>query len=268
MDNVDVLVRVEGIDFSRGPRKIYSNLSLEIPKGKVTVIMGPSGCGKTTLLSLMGGQIAPEKGKVIVDGLNVPTLSHNELFALRKRIGFLYQQGALFSNLNVFDNVAFALREHTDLSEQMITVLVKAKLEAVGLRGAGKLSVSELSGGMARRVALARALMLDPMLMMYDEPFAGQDPITRGVLMHLIKQLNDNLQLTSIVVTHDVAETQAIADYVFVIANGEIVGQGDVEKVFHSTNPKVQQFLAGNPDGPVPFKYPCDITLQQELEGL
>ena len=268
METCEFLVQISDLDFARGDRQIYSNINLEIPKGMITVIMGPSGCGKTTLLSLISGQLAPDKGNVLVDGLNVPDMKRQELFALRKKMGLLYQQGALFSNLNVFDNVAFTLREHTNLSESMISVLVLAKLEAVGLRGARNLAVSELSGGMARRVALARALMLDPMLMMYDEPFAGQDPITRGVLLQLIRQLNDSLDLTSIVVTHDVEETKAIADYVVVVADGAIVGRGDIATVFGSDNPEVQQFLAGSPDGPVPFRFPCALSMEQEMGEL
>ncbi len=268
MENSEAFIRVRNLSFARGERKIYTDMTLDIPKGLVTVIMGPSGCGKTTLLHLIGGQLKPDSGSVFVGDQDVAKLKRSDLFELRKRMGFLYQQGALFSNLNVFENVAFLLREHTNLSEQMISVLVLAKLEAVGLRGASELAVNELSGGMARRVALARALMLDPMLMMYDEPFAGQDPITRGVLMQLIKELNSSLQLTSVVVTHDVAETRDIADYVFVIANGEIIGSGKVESVFNSDNEKIQQFLSGSPDGPVPFRYPCVNSMQQDMENI
>ncbi|HID44804.1 MAG TPA: ABC transporter ATP-binding protein, partial [Chromatiaceae bacterium] len=217
------LVRIRDLHFSRGERKIFSGLNIEIPKGKITAIMGPSGTGKTTLLKLIGGQLRPDRGTIEVDGLDVHQLSTAELYRLRMRMGMLFQSGALLTDLNVFENVAFPLREHTRLNETLLRKLVLLKLEAVGLRGARGLMPAELSGGMARRVALARAIALDPMMIMYDEPFTGQDPISMGVLVKLIRQLNDAAGLTSIVVSHDVEETSAIADLLYVISDGRVV---------------------------------------------
>ncbi len=213
------LVRIRDLHFSRGARKIFSGLDIDIPRGKITAIMGPSGTGKTTLLKLIGGQLRPDRGSVEVDGLNVHELNRQELYRLRMRMGMLFQSGALLTDLSVFENVAFPLREHTALPEPLLRKLVLLKLEAVGLRGARDLMPAELSGGMARRVALARAIALDPMMIMYDEPFTGQDPISLGVLVKLIRQLNDAVRLTSILVSHDVEETNAIADLVYVISN-------------------------------------------------
>lgn len=224
--------------------------------------MGPSGTGKTTLLKLIGGQLRPSQGRVRVDGEDVHKLNHRELYALRKRMGMLFQSGALLTDLNVFENVAFPLREHTRLPEQIIRNLVLMKLEAVGLRGARELMPSELSGGMARRVALARAIVLDPMMIMYDEPFTGLDPITKATIVTLIKQLNESLGLTSIVVSHDVAETMAISDYVYVVSEGRVIEAGTPRTLGQSTSPWVRQFLQGLPDGPVPFHYPSqDFTV-------
>jgi phospholipid/cholesterol/gamma-HCH transport system ATP-binding protein len=230
---------------------------MDIPRGKITAIMGPSGCGKTTLLRLIGGQLLPQKGSVIVDGEEVNRLGRRQLFQLRKRMGMLFKSGALLTDLNVFDNVAYALREHTDLPEALIEDLVIMKLNAVGLRGARNLMPSELSGGMARRVALARAISLDPMMIMYDEPFTGQDPISMGVLIRLIKRMNEALGITSILVSHDVAESASIADYIFVLSGGHIVGQGTPEALKESESGWVRQFMDGLPDGPVPFHYPA-----------
>lgn len=257
MSHSDNAVELRCVQFSRSGRTIHSDLSMYFPRGKVTAILGPSGCGKTTLLHLIGGSLQPGAGEVIVNGKNVLNLSRQALFDLRKSMGILYQQGALFTHLNVFDNVAFPLREHTHLSEEMIAVLVLAKLQAVGLRGANELPIDKLSGGMARRVALARALIMDPSIMMYDEPFTGQDPITRGVLSHLILKLNKILDLTSILVTHNVSETKKIADFVYVIAQGQVIAHGDIDAVFSSQDPRVQQFISGSPDGPVAFQYPA-----------
>jgi phospholipid/cholesterol/gamma-HCH transport system ATP-binding protein len=263
----EALVRIRGLRFARGDLKIFDGVDLDIPRGKVTAIMGPSGTGKTTLLRLIGGQLQPEHGSIKVDGLEVPDLNRTQLYALRQRMGMLFQSGALLTDLNVFDNVAFPLREHTDLPESMIRGLVLMKLQAVGLRGARDLMPSELSGGMARRVALARAIALDPMMIMYDEPFTGQDPISMGALVQLIRLLNDALGLTSVIVSHDVKETAAISDYIYVISEGKVVGQGTPQELGKTDSQWVKQFLQGLPDGPVPFHYPApdytDDLLQQ-----
>ena len=249
----DVLVRVRGLSFGHGSRVIYDGIDVDIPRGKVTAVMGPSGTGKTTLLRLIGGQWRPKAGTVAFDGVDVHRLKRHELYELRKRMGMLFQSGALLTDLNVFDNVAYPLREHTKLPESIIRDLVLMKLQAVGLRGARDLWVSQLSGGMARRVALARALALDPEMVMYDEPFAGQDPITMGVLMRLIRTLNDALGLTSVVVSHDIAEVLSIADYAYVVADGKIAAHGAPSDLREHASPWVQQFLSGADDGPVSF---------------
>jgi len=253
----DLLVAVRGLSFSRGERVIFEQVDIDIRRGKITAIMGPSGTGKTTLLNLIGGLLQPAAGSIEVDGERVDELGLTELYRLRKRMGMLFQSSALFTDLSVFENVAFPLREHTALPESMIHTLVLMKLEAVGLRGARDLFPSELSGGMARRVALARAIALDPMMIMYDEPFAGQDPISMGVLVKLIRTLNDALGLTSIVVSHDIKETASIADYIYLISNGRVVEQGTPAALDRSTSPWVEQFVHGLPDGPVPFHYPA-----------
>lgn len=259
------IVSIKNLSFSRGSRKIFDDISLDIERGKVTAIMGPSGTGKTTLLKLIGGQLSPDNGQIHVDGQNVHRLKSKDLFNLRKRMGMLFQSGALLTDMNVFDNVAFPLREHTNLPESMIRTLVLMKLHAVGLRGARDLMPSELSGGMARRVALARAIALDPLMIMYDEPFTGQDPISMGALVHLIKSLNVALGLTSIIVSHDVQETAAIADYIYVLSEGKIVGQGTPQQLAESDSKWVQQFMNGNADGPVPFQYPAPDYLDDLL---
>ncbi|MFM2588751.1 phospholipid ABC transporter ATP-binding protein MlaF [Vibrio sp. TBV020] len=258
------LVTVKKLTFSRGKRKIFDDVSLHVPKGKVTAIMGPSGIGKTTLLRLIGGQISPDAGEIWFDGHNIPALSRSKLYQERKKMSMLFQSGALFTDLTVFDNVAFPLREHTELEEPLIRTLVLLKLEAVGLRGAAELMPSELSGGMARRAALARAIALDPDLIMYDEPFVGQDPITMGVLVELIRNLNQALGVTSIVVSHDVPEVMSIADWCYILANGKIVASGTPEELRANPDPQVQQFLEGQADGPVPFSYPSQ-PLAKEL---
>ncbi|MSP26964.1 MAG: ATP-binding cassette domain-containing protein [Methylococcales bacterium] len=252
-----ILVSVRDLTFSRGNNKIFDDISLDFERGKITAIMGPSGTGKTTLLKLIGGQLYPEKGIVTVDGQNVHQLRRKELYELRKRMGMLFQSGALLTDMNVYDNVAFPLREHTHLTESMIRSLVLMKLQAVGLRGAHQLMPNELSGGMARRVALARAIALDPMMILYDEPFTGQDPISMGVLVLLIKALNETLGLTSIIVSHDVEETAKIADYIYVIANGKVVDHGTPAQIEQSSSEWVQQFMHGAADGPVHFHYPA-----------
>jgi len=219
--------------------------------------MGGSGCGKTTILRLIGGQLRPQRGRVVVAGKDVAALDRDELFALRRKIGMLFQFGALFTDMTVFENIAFPLREHTELPEELIRDLVLMKLNAVGLRGAAQLRPSELSGGMARRVALARAIALDPLLVMYDEPFAGLDPISLGIVGQLIRKLNDALGITSVVVTHDIYESLKIVDYIYFVAEGRIVAHGTPEDVRASTDPFVRQFVDGEPDGPVPFHYPA-----------
>ncbi|WP_318445271.1 phospholipid ABC transporter ATP-binding protein MlaF [Photobacterium leiognathi] len=266
MAKSDILVSIKNLTFSRGERYIFDDISLDVPRGKVTAIMGPSGIGKTTLLRLIGGQIAPEKGEVWFDEWNIPTLSRRDLYQARKRMSMLFQSGALFTDMNVFDNVAFPLREHTELPEDLLRSLALLKLEAVGLRGAAELMPNELSGGMARRAALARAIALDPELMMYDEPFVGQDPITMGVLVELISSLNKALGMTSVVVSHDVPEVMSIADYVYLLSGGKIIGSGTPQELRDNPDPRVRQFLDGDADGPVPFKFPAQ-PLEQDLFG-
>ncbi|MCF1426488.1 MAG: ATP-binding cassette domain-containing protein [Shewanella sp.] len=258
------LVEVRQLGFRWGNRVIYDNISLTIPKGKVTAIMGPSGIGKTTLLKLIGGQLIPNHGEVLFDGQNIHSASRSELFRMRKRMSMLFQSGALFTDMNVFDNVAFALREHTELSEEIIRILVLMKLEAVGLRGAAGLMPNELSGGMQRRAALARAIALEPEMVMYDEPFAGQDPVSMGVLVKLIRELSHALNLTSVVVSHDVIEVLGIADYVYVIADKKVIAAGTPAELRAATdNPQLMQFLQGQPDGPVPFHYPAKDFVEE-----
>ncbi|WP_019027269.1 phospholipid ABC transporter ATP-binding protein MlaF [Colwellia piezophila] len=249
------LVEIENLTFKRGERVIFDDISLSIPQGKVTAIMGPSGIGKTTLLRLIGGQIRPESGNIFFDGKNIPKLSRTDLYAARKHMSMLFQSGALFTDMSVFDNIAFPIREHTQLSEAIIEKIVLMKLEAVGLRGARHLQPNELSGGMARRVALARAIALDPELILYDEPFAGQDPISMGVIVRLIRSLSDALGLTSVVVSHDVPEVMSIADYIYIVAGKKVIGHGTPEQIRQDTSPLVQQFVRGDADGPVPFHY-------------
>ncbi len=255
--NKNTLISIKNLGFSRGNKHIFDNITLDIPRGKITAIMGPSGTGKTTLLKLIGGQLQPEQGSVTVDQQNVHQLKPSQLYSLRKKMGMLFQSGALLTDLSVFENVAFPLREHSHLSESMIRTLVLMKLHAVGLRGARDLMPSELSGGMARRVALARAIALDPMMIMYDEPFTGQDPISMGVLVHLIKSLNTSLGLTSIIVSHDVQETAEIADLIYVIADGKVIDHGEPNALMNSSSAWVQQFMHGSADGPVHFHYPA-----------
>lgn len=251
------LVELRGVSFTRGSRQIFDNISLTVPRGKITAIMGPSGIGKTTLLRLIGGQIAPDQGEILFDGENIPTLSRSRLFTVRKRMSMLFQSGALFTDLNVFENVAYPLREHLRLPEPLLHSTVMMKLEAVGLRGAAGLMPSELSGGMARRAALARAIALEPELIMFDEPFVGQDPITMGVLVKLISELNSALGVTCVVVSHDVPEVLSIADYAYIAADRHIVAQGTPAELQENQDPRVRQFLDGNADGPVPFRYPA-----------
>lgn len=251
------MIEVRHLSFSRGERKIFDDVSLHIEAGKITAIMGPSGTGKTTLLKLIAGQLIPDEGEVLVYGQNVHKLSRSKLYELRRNMGMLFQSGALLTDLSVFENVAFPIREHTDLPDEMIRLLVKMKLQAVGLRGAMTLMPSELSGGMSRRVALARAIALDPEMVFYDEPFVGQDPITMGVLVDLIQKLNQHLNLTSVVVSHDVPEVLSIADYAYVLSEGKIVAEGAPEALKETESAYVNQFVNGLSDGPVPFHYPA-----------
>jgi phospholipid/cholesterol/gamma-HCH transport system ATP-binding protein len=250
-------IELVDVSFAYDRRPVLHGITMTVPRGKVVAIMGGSGCGKTTILRLIGGQLRPLAGSVRVGGQSVPDLDADALYALRRRIGMLFQFGALFTDMSVFENIAFPLREHTELPEELIRDLVLMKLHSVGLRGAAYLMPSELSGGMARRVALARAIALDPMLMMYDEPFAGLDPISLGVVGQLIRKLNDALGTTSVVVTHDVYESLRIVDYLYFVSEGKIVAQGTPEAVTKSVDPFVRQFVDGAADGPVPFHYPA-----------
>lgn len=250
------LVEIRDLAFGFGDRSILSGLQMDFPRGKVIAVMGGSGSGKTTILRLIGGQLRPQSGNVLVDGQDVHQLDTRELYALRRKMGMLFQHGALFTDLTVFENVAFPLREHTDLPEELIRDLVLMKLHAVGLRNAAHLKPAEVSGGMARRVAVARAIALDPPLIMYDEPFAGLDPISKGVTAKLIRRLNLALGSTSILVSHDVLESLTIADYVYFLSKGKIVAHGTPEQIHASTDPFVKQFVKAEEDGPVPFHYP------------
>jgi len=261
------LVEIRDVTFQYNTRTILSELSLTIPRGKVTAIMGGSGCGKTSLLNLIGGRLRPARGQVLVDGLNVPDLNKKDLYALRLRMGMLFQHGALLTDLSVFENVAFPIREHTRLPESLLRHVVLMKLQTVGLRGARDLMPWELSGGMARRVALARTIALEPMMIMYDEPFTGLDPISMGVIAKLIRELNQVLGITSIVVSHDVAEASAISDYAYLLGDGRILGQGTPAELQRSDSPHVRQFMDGLPDGPVPYTYPARNYLEDLLEG-
>jgi phospholipid/cholesterol/gamma-HCH transport system ATP-binding protein len=251
---LDAAVRIRGLTFRRGEKVIFSDMDVTIPKGKVTAVMGPSGCGKTTLLGVIGGSVRPESGQVQVLGQDLRRLSRSGLMRVRRSIGMLFQSGALFTDLSVFDNVAFPLREHTKLPEELIRDLVLMKLEAVGLRGAQAMMPAQLSGGMGRRVALARAIALDPSIMLYDEPFTGQDPISMGVLLRLIRLLNDTLGLTSVVVSHDIHETAGIADYIYLLDRGHVAAQGTPDEL-RNGSAWARQFMNAEPDGPVPFHY-------------
>ncbi len=254
----EIAVRLTGVSFGYDRhRPVLRGIDLTIPRGKLVAIMGGSGCGKTTILRLIGGQLRPQSGTITVAGQDVMALDRDRLFALRRKIGMLFQFGALFTDMSVFENIAFPLREHTDLQEDLLRDLVLMKLNAVGLRGAAQLRPAELSGGMSRRVALARAIALDPMLVLYDEPFAGLDPISLGVVGQLVRKLNDALGITSVVVTHDIYESLKIVDYIYFVAEGHVIAQGTPNEVRASTDAFVRQFVGGEPDGPVPFHYPA-----------
>jgi phospholipid/cholesterol/gamma-HCH transport system ATP-binding protein len=256
-------VEINDLHFSYGPHRILRGISLTIPRGQLVAILGTSGCGKTTLLRLIGGQLRPSEGFVKVSGRVIHELDDTGLYQARREIGMMFQMGGLFSDMSVFDNVAFPMRELTELPEPLIRDLVLMKLQAVGLRGARGLMPDELSGGMARRVALARAIALDPMLIMYDEPFAGLDPISVNVIANLIRRLNDALGATSIVVTYDVTQSLKVVDYVYFIADGVIIAEGSASDILRSTDPFVHQFVHAEADGPVPFKIPCRPYGQQ-----
>ncbi|MGV8898364.1 MAG: ABC transporter ATP-binding protein [Burkholderiaceae bacterium] len=259
------LVAIDNLSFAYGERRILNGLNMRFPRGKVVAVMGGSGSGKTTVLRLIGGQIRAQSGSVQVEGQPVESLDTKTLYALRRKMGMLFQHGALFTDLTVFDNVAFPLREHTDLPETMIRDLVLMKLHAVGLRNAAQMKPAEISGGMARRVAVARAIALDPQLIMYDEPFAGLDPISMGVIANLIRRLNDALGSTSILVSHDVHESFTIADYIYFLSEGKIVAEGTPAEMRASSDPYVKQFVNAETDGPVPFHYP-GRTLAADLD--
>ncbi|AKL42113.1 MULTISPECIES: phospholipid ABC transporter ATP-binding protein MlaF [Enterobacterales] len=267
LHKADNLVEVRDMSFSRGDRRIFEDINLTVPRGKVTAIMGPSGIGKTTLLRLIGGQLTPDSGEIWFDGDNIPALSRRQLYDARKKMSMLFQSGALFTDLTVFENVAYPLREHSNLPEPLLRSTVLMKLEAVGLRGAAQLMPNELSGGMARRAALARAIALDPEMIMFDEPFVGQDPITMGVLVKLIDELNHALGITCIVVSHDVPEVLSIADYAYIVADHRVIAEGTTQQLQNNPDARVRQFLDGIADGPVPFRYPAG-DYQTELLGL
>ncbi|NHB56681.1 ABC transporter ATP-binding protein [Acinetobacter shaoyimingii] len=263
----EALIEVKNLSFNRGDRVIYDQVNLTIRRGQITAIMGPSGTGKTTLLRLIGGQLIPDSGEVLLDGKNIAKMSRQELFSARARMGMLFQSGALFTDMSVYENVAFPIRAHTKLPEHLIAELVALKLESVGLRGAEQMMPSELSGGMNRRVALARAIALDPDLIMYDEPFAGQDPIVMGVLTRLIRSLREALDLTTIIVSHDVAETLSIADYIYVVAEGKVQGEGTPAELREHSSPFVKQFLTGSVEGPVDYQFSHQAYLSAEVRS-
>ena len=261
----DAVVSLEGVSYAVGGRSIFDRLDIGIERGKVTAIMGPSGTGKTTLLRLITGQIRADAGRIQVDGTDVGTLDNDGLYSLRRGMGMLFQNGALLTDLDVYENVAFPLREHTNLPESLIARIVLMKLHAVGLRGAARLMPGELSGGMARRVALARAIVMDPKLLIYDEPFAGLDPIALGVVLRLIRDTNDALGITSIVVSHDVHEISALADRAYLLSGGRVVAAGTPAELNTDQSPIVRQFMGGLPDGPVAFQYPAPDYAAQLL---
>lgn len=262
----DSLVELRNLTFGYGEQVVLDGISLSIPRGKVTALMGASGGGKTTILRLIGGQLRAQSGEMLFDGQDVTPMDQAQLYAARRRMGMLFQFGALFADLSAFENVAFPLREHTDLSDALIRDIVLMKLNAVGLRGARDLMPSDLSGGMARRVALARAIALDPELVMYDEPFSGLDPISLAIAARLIRQLNDSMGLTSVFVSHELEQTFAISDHVIILANGKIAAQGTPEEVRQSTDPLVYQYVNARSDGPVRFHYPGP-TIEEDFSA-
>ena len=266
-DNSHVIVDLKDVHFSYGDRSVHSGLNISVEKGSIVAIMGPSGCGKSTTLGFIGGRLVPQQGKVHVAGQQVNGLNTTALYKLRKDMGMMFQHNALLTDLSVFENVAFPLREHTQLPESMIQDLVLMKLQLVGLRGAKDLLPEECSGGMQRRVALARAIAMDPSIIMYDEPFTGLDPISKGVITQLIRTMNDALNMTSIVVTHDVPEACEIADKIYVLGGGKVLGEGTPKELLNSEVPAIKQFMSGLPDGPVAYHYPADDYQEDILRG-
>lgn len=264
-NNNGMLAEIRGLRFQRGARMIFDGVDLDIRRGKITAIMGPSGTGKTTLLRLLGGQLKPLSGSIRVDGQEVPRLKTGPLYALRKRMGMLFQNGALLTDYNVFENVALPLREHTDLPPRLIRHIVLTKLHAVGLRGAADMMPRELSGGMERRVALARAMVMDPEILIYDEPFVGLDPISMGVIVRLVRKMNDALGISSIIVSHDVQEISTVADCTYLISHGRVVGSGSPDELHNTSSEVVRQFMHGMADGPVAFHYAAPDYAEQLL---
>jgi phospholipid/cholesterol/gamma-HCH transport system ATP-binding protein len=260
------IIEIRNLDYAVGGRPVFTGLDMDIARGRITAIMGPSGTGKTTLLRLITGQVTADSGSIVVAGADMRTIRRADLYILRRRMGMLFQNGALLTDLSVFENVAFPLREHTDLSERLIRQLVLTKLQAVGLRGAADLMPSELSGGMSRRVALARAIVMDPEILIYDEPFVGLDPISLGVILRLIRRLNDALGITSVVVSHDVQEISTVADAVFLLSGGKVVAHGTPQQLQSYPSEIVRQFIGGLADGPVPFHFPAPDYFGELLE--
>lgn len=261
----DNLIEIRDLDYSRGQKEIFRGLNIDIARGRVTAIMGPSGTGKTTLLGLITRQLVPDRGRILIDGKDIATLNQQELYQLRQRMGMLFQQGALLTDYSVFENVAFPLREHTRLPNRLIRHIVLTKLHAVGLRGAADMMPSELSGGMARRVALARAMVMDPEILIYDEPFVGLDPISMGVIVRLVRKMNDALNISSIIVSHDVHEISTVADCSYLISNGNVAASGSPDELRNTTSDLVRQFMHGMADGPVAFHYSAPDYAEQLL---
>ncbi len=264
-DATDNLIEIRDLDYTRGRRQIFRGLNITIKRGQITAIMGPSGTGKTTLLSLITRQLRPDRGSIVVDGIDVSALNQKELYRFRRRFGMLFQNGALLTDLSVFENVAFPLREHTKLPNRLIRHIVLTKLHAVGLRGAADMMPSELSGGMARRIALARAMVMDPDILIYDEPFVGLDPISMGVIVRLVRQMNDALGISSILVSHDVQEIAAVADCSYLIADGKVAASGSPDELSNTSSEVVKQFMHGMADGPVAFHYAAPNYAEQLL---
>ena len=264
-DATDNLIEIRDLDYTRGRRQIFRGLNITIKRGQITAIMGPSGTGKTTLLNLITRQLRPDRGSIVVDGINISALNQKELYRFRRRFGMLFQNGALLTDLSVCENVAFPLREHTKLPNRLIRHIVLTKLHAVGLRGAADMMPSELSGGMARRIALARAMVMDPDILIYDEPFVGLDPISMGVIVRLVRQMNDALGISSILVSHDVQEIAAVADCSYLIADGKVAASGSPDELSNTSSEVVKQFMHGMADGPVAFHYAAPNYAEQLL---